>query len=40
MELVNNIYDEIGKDKPTYVPLAGADHEDKVFITKPSMGFV
>ena len=31
---------KIGKGKLTYVPLVGADHEDKMFVTEPNMGFV
>lgn len=40
VEFVNAIYDKIGKGKLTYVPLVGADHEDKMFVTEPNMGFV
>lgn len=40
VEFVNAIYDKIGKGKLTYVPLVGADHEDKMFTTEPNMGYV
>ena len=40
VEFVNAICDKIGKGKLTYVPLVGADHEDKMFTTEPNMGFV
>lgn len=40
VEFVNSVYDKIGKDKITYVPLVGANHEDKMFTTEPNMSFV
>lgn len=40
VEFVNAIYEKIGKDKLTYLPLVGADHEDIMFTTEPNMGLV
>lgn len=40
VEFVNSVYSKAGGGKITYVPLVGADHEDKMFITEPNMGFV
>ena len=40
VEFVNDINDKVGPEKITYVPLVGADHEDKMFISEPNMGLV
>ena len=40
VEFVNAVSAKAGLDKITYVPLVGADHEDKMFVTEPNMGFV
>ena len=40
VEFVNAVSVKAGLDKITYVPLVGADHEDKMFVTEPNMGFV
>ena len=39
-EFVNAVTKKAGADKVTYVPLEGADHEDKLFVTEPNMSFV
>lgn len=39
-EFVAAVTAKAGSDKVTYVPLEGADHEDKMFVTEPNMSFV
>lgn len=39
-EFVDAVVAKAGAGKVTYVPLEGADHEDKMFVTEPNMGFV
>lgn len=40
VEFVDAVVKKAGEGKVTYVPLDGADHEDKMFVTEPNMGFV
>lgn len=39
-EFVDKVAARAGADKVTYVPVEGADHEDKKFITEPNMSLV
>ena len=39
-EFVAAVTARAGENKITYVPLEGADHEDKMFITEPNMSYV
>ena len=39
-EFVDEVTKKAGADKVTYVPLEGADHEDKLFVAEPNMSFV
>lgn len=39
-EFVDAVTAKAGADKVTYVPLEGADHEDKMFTTEPNMSLV
>ena len=40
VEFVNAVFEKAGGSKITYVPLVGADHEDRMFTSEPNMGFV
>ena len=39
-EFVEAVSSRAGSDKITYIPLDGADHEDKMFTTEPNMSLV
>lgn len=39
-EFVDAVVEKAGEEKVTYVPLEGADHEDKMFTTDPNMTLV
>lgn len=39
-EFVDAILPKVGEGKVTYIPLEGADHEDRMFVTEPNMSLV
>lgn len=39
-EFVDAVTKKAGEGKITYVPLEGADHDDKMFVEEPNMGYV
>ena len=40
VEFVEAVKTKAGAEKMTYIPLEGADHEDKMFVTEPNMSLV